>query len=466
MFTRLPLMTKILAVASLVVVAAFSGFSLYIDSLQRDSAAATVKAEVASSGMQAAQSISNWLGARVMLTELAANAAAKAPDASGLTSAFDNPVLLREFMSTYMGDEQGVFTTVPAQSLPEGYDPRKRPWYQDALKADKMVLTDPYSDASTGNLIISAAMPVKRDGKLAGVTASDFSLVSLVEMVKSVDMGGKGSAFLVKQDGTILVHRDGNLVTKTLKDVYPENTPTLDNSISESSFAGTDMLVSFLPIKGLPRSDWYLGVQIDRDIAYSGVSDFRIAAAIATIVGVVLMIATLALLLSRVVVRPVGEMTVAMEKLAGGDTAVDVPHLIRADEIGAMARAVQVFKDNAVKTRELEQEAAHQRKQSEEERRRAAEQERIRAEAMAQATSGLADGLKQLSAGNLTFQLSQSFAEEFESLREDFNRAVVQLKETMTSVAESTSSIDSGSREISQSAEDLSKRTEQQAASL
>ncbi len=47
------------------------------------------------------------------------------------------------------------------------------------------------------------------------MAASDFSLKSLVDMVNSVDMGGKGSAFLVKQDGTILVHRDGNLVTKT-----------------------------------------------------------------------------------------------------------------------------------------------------------------------------------------------------------------------------------------------------------
>ena len=166
------------------------------------------------------------------------------------------------------------------------------------------------------------------------------------------------------------------------------------------------------------------------------------------------------------IAKPIQAITRSMNDLARGDADAAIPYAGRADEIGEMAAAVEVFRTNALKNRELEQEAAVQRSQTEEQRRRTAEQEHMRAEAMAQATKGLADGLKQLASGNLTFQLTQEFAEEFQTLREDFNRAVVQLKETMSSVAEATGSIDSGSREISQSAEDLSKRTEQQAASL
>lgn len=166
------------------------------------------------------------------------------------------------------------------------------------------------------------------------------------------------------------------------------------------------------------------------------------------------------------IARPIQAITASMKRVAGGDADTAIPFAGRTDEIGEMAAAVEVFRANALENRRLEQEVNAQRSQSEEQRRRTAEQERIRAEAMAQATTGVADGLKQLSAGNLGVQLTQSFAEEFEGLREDFNRSVMQLRETMTAVAESTSSIDSGSREISQSAEDLSKRTEQQAASL
>jgi methyl-accepting chemotaxis protein len=193
------------------------------------------------------------------------------------------------------------------------------------------------------------------------------------------------------------------------------------------------------------------------------------SALITTIIGTVI-VSLLSLLgfflFARSLAGVLARLTGTMSRLASGDLSANVEGEGRPDEIGAMARAVQVFKDNAVKTRELEQEAATQRSQTEEQRRRTAEQDRIRAEAMAQATTGLADGLKQLAAGNLSVQLSQSFAEEFESLRADFNQAVGQLKDTMTSVVEATNSIDSGSREVSQSADDLSKRTEQQAASL
>ncbi len=172
------------------------------------------------------------------------------------------------------------------------------------------------------------------------------------------------------------------------------------------------------------------------------------------------------LLFARSLAGTLGRLTGTMTSLAAGDLTATIEGDSRRDEVGAMARAVKVFKDNSLKTRDLERQAEAQRSESEEHRRVAAEQDRVRAEAMAQATNGLASGLQQLASGNLGAQLSQPFTEEFESLRSDFNRAVAQLRDTMAAVADATGSIDSGSREISQSADDLSKRTEQQAASL
>jgi len=58
----------------------------------------------------------------------------------------------------------------------------------------------------------------------------------------------------------------------------------------------------------------------------------------------------------RSVVRPLGIMTDAMKTLAGGDATVEVPGSERKDEIGDMAGAVQVFKDNMIRARELEAE--------------------------------------------------------------------------------------------------------------
>ncbi|BCH62264.1 MULTISPECIES: methyl-accepting chemotaxis protein [Rhizobium/Agrobacterium group] len=172
------------------------------------------------------------------------------------------------------------------------------------------------------------------------------------------------------------------------------------------------------------------------------------------------------LFFARALGGAISRLTGTMTRLATGDLSASVEGGRRPDEIGAMARAVDVFKENSLKARELERQAEENRSLSEEQRQRSAEQERSRSQAMAEATSGLATGLKHLSEGDLTYQLDRAFVADFEPLRADFNAAVSQLRGTLISFAQATSSIDSGSREVSQSADDLAKRTEQQAASL
>jgi methyl-accepting chemotaxis protein len=166
--------------------------------------------------------------------------------------------------------------------------------------------------------------------------------------------------------------------------------------------------------------------------------------------------------LSRAIGRPILAMAGVMDRLASGDTAVAVPETGRRDEIGGMARAVQVFKDAALAKARLESEAAAQR--------RAAEAERARTEAAAAAQAGvvasLAGGLERLAAGDLTARLQQPFPAEFEALRSDFNAALERLQEAVRAVVGSTDGIRSGTGEISEATDALSRRTEQQAASL
>ncbi|RAK59446.1 chemotaxis protein [Phenylobacterium hankyongense] len=164
--------------------------------------------------------------------------------------------------------------------------------------------------------------------------------------------------------------------------------------------------------------------------------------------------------------KPLVHLSGDMERLARSDFSVEVDGQDRRDEVGQMARSVQVFKTNGMEMQRLEKEAADQRRQAEEERAR---NEALQAEAarqQAQVVSSVATGLEKLSAGELTYRLSEAFAAEYEKLREDFNGAMEQLQETMKVISGSTQGIRSGTDEISQAADDLSKRTEQQAASL
>jgi methyl-accepting chemotaxis protein len=85
-------------------------------------------------------------------------------------------------------------------------------------------------------------------------------------------------------------------------------------------------------------------------------------------VGGALLGIVLAVLIGRGIVRPVAGMTQAMTRLAAGDHDIDIPARENKDEIGAMARAVEVFKQNAIENKRLtgqqgRERAAHDRRQ-------------------------------------------------------------------------------------------------------
>jgi methyl-accepting chemotaxis protein-1 (serine sensor receptor) len=164
--------------------------------------------------------------------------------------------------------------------------------------------------------------------------------------------------------------------------------------------------------------------------------------------------------------RPITKITDSMGKLANGDDASEIPFAGRADEVGAMAAAVEIFRQNSLNNKRLEREASANR--SEAEKLREAEQQRIarESEQLRIATAALGDNLKRLASGDLTCRISTQFAQEYEALRTDFNSTVDQLSQTIGAVAVAVQNMDSGTREIASGANDLSKRTEQQAASL
>jgi methyl-accepting chemotaxis protein len=79
----------------------------------------------------------------------------------------------------------------------------------------------------------------------------------------------------------------------------------------------------------------------------------------------------LAWLIARSIVNPMVAMTGTMQRLADGDHTVDVPALADKDEIGEMARAVQVFKQNAIEMDRLEADQEVQKQRAEQEKKRA-----------------------------------------------------------------------------------------------
>ncbi|WP_313612526.1 methyl-accepting chemotaxis protein [Rhizobium sp.] len=171
--------------------------------------------------------------------------------------------------------------------------------------------------------------------------------------------------------------------------------------------------------------------------------------------------------IGRSITRPATAITGAMRRLAEGETEFSVPGLRRRDEFGAMAQALEIFRQAAIAKIELERQALVARQRAEDEKARFQREAEAQAQArLMQATTGLAAALHRLAEGDLSFELNEPFAPDFEALRHDLNRTIRQLDAAMSGVVQSSVAIDGGSQEISQSAADLARRTEQQAASL
>ncbi|SFF91953.1 methyl-accepting chemotaxis protein [Novosphingobium sp. CF614] len=144
--------------------------------------------------------------------------------------------------------------------------------------------------------------------------------------------------------------------------------------------------------------------------------------------------------LSRDIATPIGDLTETMAALASGRSDIAVPGTERVDELGNMARAVLVFRDEAIAKLAAD---------------------RDREQAMAEIGRKLHD----LSQSDLRARL-EDLPAAFASVSRDFNDALDQLCTVMVSVRGSIDSISTGSSEIRQAAADLSDRSEEQAARL
>jgi len=186
---------------------------------------------------------------------------------------------------------------------------------------------------------------------------------------------------------------------------------------------------------------------------------------LATVLGIIIAIAGgIALVLT--LQRPIAHITGAMRKIAEGFLDTGISGEARADEIGDIARALGVFKENALSKIRIENQSEEERAASEAERTRNDAEKREVERQIDFAVSQLAAGLGRLAQGDISATIDTPFTGRLEQLREDFNISLSRLQETMRRIRANVQMIQDNGNQMAQSAEDLSKRTEQQAASL
>ncbi|KQZ93400.1 chemotaxis protein [Pseudomonas sp. Root562] len=334
---------KILLAAALIVIATFASFTLYNDYLQRNAIREDLDNYLNEMGDVTANNIQTWLAGRILLIENLSQNIAINPEQANVAALLEQKALTSTFMASYLGDATGHFTIRPDAKMPDGFDPRVRPWYKGAENSSTPTLTEPYIDAATGQTIISMAMASKKSGQSIGVIGGDLSLQTLIDTLSARDFDGMGYAFLVSADGKILVHPDKALVMKSLSEAYPKDTPRIGNGFSEVDVDGKTRIVSFTPIKGLPSVNWYIGLSIDKEKAFSMLSEFRASAVVATVIAVAIIIALLGMLI-RILIQPLHVMTRAMADIADGEGDLTKRlTIVNNDEFGTLGTAFNRF---------------------------------------------------------------------------------------------------------------------------
>ena len=274
-------------------------------------------------------------------------ASAPAPDDQALHTALAQAVASGNFRTVYMAyDADKRFVQEPPQKMPDGYDPTGRPWYKAAVASGKPVVTQPYRNASSNEMTVTFALPVKADGKLVGVIGANKSLAEVAKTVSAIKPSENSYAFILDTEGHVLVHPNADLVLKPLAEAQPGMAAVAsapDNAIVDANDGTRDLSVR---VEAIPGTDWRLAVALDKSDAMAGLATLMTSIAIAAL-GVVIATGLIFASVLRSAFAPLRKVRDAMVAVAGGGgdltSRIAVSH---NDEVGQIARAFNDFTES------------------------------------------------------------------------------------------------------------------------
>lgn len=306
-----------------------------------------VDAIIKDSVTQSTSSIADWLNTRLKMTESTAKALEFAQNDQQARAVLQSTTAGGGFNAVYVGRDDGYMlmpTSDSQKTLPDGYDPRVRPWFKLAQALGHPSFTEPYIDVSTNQAIISSLAPVKQ-GDFKGVVGGDISLSTIQKILSAITLADTGYAVLISENGTILYHPDHALVGKKIAKVLGGK-PDLSGSNMTYGLDHDQWQVSFHKIESAEAVSWYLGTFVNQSMINAPVRAARITG---TIVAVVALLLTLVILHFglRVLMRPVRNLRDAMADIASGDA--DLTRRLATDsrdEFGELAQSFNNFLGN------------------------------------------------------------------------------------------------------------------------
>jgi methyl-accepting chemotaxis protein len=232
---------------------------------------------------------------------------------------------------TYIGTNQGEFYTEPFIDVGSDFDPRIRPWYEQAsAHPDQVIWTEPYLDASSGELTVTVAKAVSSGTSVLGVIGIDLSLDNLAAIVHSKNINHEGYSFLFDQSGIALVHP-----TMTNNN---SNDPVISQMLSgesigqiEYSDAGSSHVMFYETVAG---TNWIVGADFEQRMMLAQANEIRNRIFIISIISLIVA-GLVAYFVSSSISKPIKDLRNQVSQVANGNLTVSLQTKAK-DEIGAL----------------------------------------------------------------------------------------------------------------------------------
>ena len=289
-------------------------------------------------GTQQAERVSDWLAARRDVIQALGNKAGAEP-----LNALQQAQVSGRFQLTYFGESSGKMNDSDPSINRDGYDPRSRGWYQEAMSKGGLIVTKPYLDVAYNIMVVTLAQPVS-----GGVVGGDLSIASLVEDVTKMQLPADGFAIMMHKDGTIIAYKDAAKAMKPASEIDND----LTNALIEQSKSSKDLVPAYFDNEGrdkllwavdIPDTDWELVLVLDKAALEAPLSSLlmtQLGMALLVLVGSILAISWLVSML----LGPLTKVSQALARIADGNGDLTQRIKIDAnDEVGQLANSFNRF---------------------------------------------------------------------------------------------------------------------------
>ncbi len=226
--------------------------------------------------------------------------------------------------SSYFATTDGKFDIYPSSKMPEGFDPRERPWYKQAVdNKGKVIITLPFTDAQTGKNVVSIAKTVERDGKVIGVCAMNVSLETLTEKISMKKIGRTGYVFISDVEGkSMIAHPNKDLLgtDAASKQSFWNDAKTNEKGFITYTFNNTK---KFGVYETNNITGWKLVATLDEK-ELSNDTNSILTTTLIIIVVICFISIVLSLLLSKGIAHNIKKLKEVFEKASSGDLTVSI----------------------------------------------------------------------------------------------------------------------------------------------